>query len=89
MIAVPENHPNYMPSALLSKSIAKYNESLVDLKKFLLAETNVCEVSTEQIFKQSFDKVLSVIEPTVINVRCSGSDASVAAREAITHGLVE
>jgi hypothetical protein len=39
-----------MPSALLSRSIAKYNENLVDLKKFLHAETSVCEVNTEQIF---------------------------------------
>jgi hypothetical protein len=51
MITMPESHPHYMPSALLSKSIAKYNESLVDLKKFLQTETKVCEVNTEQIFK--------------------------------------
>lgn len=76
---MPENHPHYMPSALLSKSIAKYNECLVDLKKFLLAETNVCEVDTQQIFKQSFSKVKSVVEPTVINIRTSGTEQSIAA----------
>lgn len=78
-----------MPSSLLSKSIAKYNERLVDLKKFLNEETNVCEVNTMQIFSQSFTKVKSVVEPTVINVRCSGSDASVTAQLQITEGLVE
>lgn len=75
-----ENNPHYMPSALLSRSIAKYNENLVDLKKFLHAETSVCEVNTEQIFKQSFAQVIRVVEPTVVTVRCSGSEASIAAK---------
>jgi len=78
-----------MPSALLGKSIAKYNECLFDLKKFLHAETKVCEVNTEQIFKQSFSEVKKMVEPTVINVRSSGSENSAAACEKITAGLVE
>lgn len=84
-----ESDPHYMPSALLSRSIAKYNENLVDLKKFLHAETSVCEVNTEQIFNQSFAQVKRVVEPTVVTVRCSGSDASIASKQQITQGLID
>lgn len=74
MIELGESNPDYMPSALLSRSIAKYNQNLKDLLTYFRAETNLHEVNTEQTFKQSFASLCAVVEPTIINVRCSGSD---------------
>lgn len=62
-----------MPSALLSKSIAKYNENLKDLIEFLRSDTVLTEINTEQPLKTSIKEVLSVVEPTIITVRNSGS----------------
>ena len=50
MIQLPESHHSYLPSALLSKSIAKYNENLKDLIKFLRSETVLSEINTERPF---------------------------------------
>ena len=62
-----------MPSALLSKSIAKYNENLQDLIEFLRSDTVLTEINTEHPLKTSIKEVLSVVEPTIITVRNSGS----------------
>jgi hypothetical protein len=62
-----------MPSALLSKSIAKYNENLKDLIEFLRSDTVLTEINTEHPLKTSIKEVLSVVEPTIITVRNSGS----------------
>ncbi len=51
MIQLGESNPNYMPSALLSRSIAKYNQNLKDLLTYFKAETNLIEVNTEQTFE--------------------------------------
>ena len=85
---MPESHPNYLPSALLSKSIAKYNENLKDLIRFLRSDTILSEINTERPFQTSFKEVCAVVEPLVINIRNSGSAEAEAAHQSITEGLI-
>jgi len=75
--------PNYMPSALLSKSIAEYNANLKDMLAYLRAETCLTEVNTEQDVERSFKQVCSVVEPLIINVRTSCTQDSQSAAHSI------
>jgi hypothetical protein len=77
-----------LPSALLSKSIAKYNENLKDLIKFLRSDTVLSEINTERPFQTSLKEVCAEVEPIVINIRTSGSAEAEAAHQRITEGLV-
>jgi len=75
MTQVPQCSSDYMASALLSKSIAKYNDCLKDLIQFLRSEPKILsEFCTEQTFKNSLKEVCAVVEPTIISVRSSGSE---------------
>lgn len=77
-----------MPSALLSKSIANYNGCLKDLLSFLRSEPKILtEVCTEGLLKNSLKEVCAVVEPTIINVRTSGSDAANDAQKSIQENL--
>ena len=89
MIQVSQSSPDYMPSALLSKSIADYNANLKEMLDYLRKETVLSEVNTEQNLDQSFKEVCAVVEPSVINIRSSGSEAAVGAADAVTNGLVD
>ena len=73
MINIPENSDRYLPSSLLSKSIGQYNENLQTLLPYLKENTVLSEISTEKPFKSSLKEICSLIEPTVISVRSSGS----------------
>lgn len=89
MTQVSQCSPDYMPSALLSKSIATYNANLKEMLDFLRKETVLSEVCTEQNMDQSFKEVCGVVEPSVINIRSSGSEAAQAAADSVTQGLVD
>jgi len=78
-----------MPSALLSKSIAEYNANLSDLIQYLRSDTVLTEVNTEHPFKTSFKEICQVVEPTIINVRSSGSEDATVAQNNIMDGLVQ
>lgn len=88
MTQVPQSSPEYMPSALLSKSIANYNANLKDLLDFLRTKPEILsEVNTEQTLENSFKEVCAVVEPTIITVRSSGSDNAVESQKAIQQAL--
>jgi len=88
MTQIPQSDASYMPSALLSKSIADYNANLKDLQGFLRSQPNILtEICTEQSVKNTLKEVCQVVEPTVINVRTSGSDAADDAQRQIQENL--
>jgi adenylate kinase family enzyme len=89
MTQVSQSSPDYMPSALLSKSIAKYNGNLKEMLNYFRKETVLSEVSTEQNLDQSFKEVCAVVEPSVINIRSSGSEVAQGAADAVTQGLID
>ncbi len=69
------DHPDYVPSAILSKKVKYFYERLPKLIEILKAETSFNEISTEESFENSFKKLCKIIEPTIIHVRTGkGSD---------------
>ena len=89
MIEIPQSSSRYVPSALLTRRICDYNNNLRDLIDFLRNDTDLTEVSTEIGLRQSMDEICKVVEPTVINVRSSGSDEAEAVRNEINAQLQE
>jgi hypothetical protein len=47
MINLGKDHPNYLPSSILSKKIKKFHDSAVKLIPYLRDQTNLYEVDTE------------------------------------------
>lgn len=47
MIELGQEHPNYVSSALLSKMVKRYNDSMAEIIPFLQKETNFIEVRTD------------------------------------------
>lgn len=89
MIEIPQSSSRYVPSALLTRRICEYNNNLRELIDYLRSDTELTEVSTEQSLSQSMDEICKVVEPTVINVRSSGSDEAEAVRNEINSQLQE
>jgi adenylate kinase family enzyme len=73
MIALGKEHPNYLPSSILSKKIKKFHDNAVRLLPYLRSSCNLFEVDTEQTFVNSFKELCSFVEPTVLHVRSGGS----------------
>lgn len=73
MISLGKDHPNYLPSSILSKKIKKFHDSAVKLLPYLRDNGNLNEVDTEQTFGNSFKQLCSFVEPTVLHVRSGGS----------------
>jgi hypothetical protein len=48
MIDLGEDHPNYVPSAILSKRIKEFHTNAVELIPFLTKNTYFHEVPTDQ-----------------------------------------
>jgi len=89
MILVPETSPRYLPSALLSKRIGKYNENLQELLPFLKDSTELSQISTEVPFQTSFKQMCSLNEPTIISVRSSGSKDASQTKHNVMTSLVD
>lgn len=80
-----------MASALLSKAIADYNNKLPDLLAELdrVPNLRVITIDTEQPLENSFKEITAIVEPTVITVRSSGSDAANEAQERIQNEMMQ
>jgi len=89
MTMISQSSPDYLPSALLSRAIATYNQNLKDLLDFLRSMPSVLsEINTEDSFARC-DKALSdIVLPTVLTVRDSGSDKGKEVKEQILQNLV-
>jgi hypothetical protein len=74
MVDLGKNHPNYLPSAILSKKIKKFHDSAVTLLPYLKQNTSFHEINTEQTFTNTFKDICKVVEPTVIHIRSGGSN---------------
>lgn len=86
---MPETSEWYLPSSLLSKKIGIYNQNLRDLLPFLRTHTTCTEICTEGTTKSAFKEMCQFIEPTIINVRSSGSKDATSAKNSVMSGLVE
>jgi hypothetical protein len=72
MLDLGKDHPNYLPSSILSKKIKRFHDNAGKLIPFLKASTSFHEVDSEQTFVNSFKELCKVVEPTVIHVRSNG-----------------
>jgi hypothetical protein len=73
MLSLGNDHPNYLPSSVLSKKIKTFHDNAVKLLPFLQANTSFHEIDTEQIYSNTFKQVCKIIEPIVIHIRAGGS----------------
>lgn len=89
MLSVPETSEKYLPSSLLSKKIGIYNQNLVELLPYLRTNTVCSEINTEGSIKTAFKEMCSFVEPTIINVRSSGSKDATATKNSVIAGLLE
>lgn len=91
MLCMDQKHPNYMASALLSKSIADYNSKLPELLSELdkVPSLRIISIDTEQPLENSFKEICALVEPTIITVRTSGSDAANEAKERIQNEMIQ
>ena len=85
MIELGKDHPNYLPSSILSKKIKKFHDNAAKLLPYLRKETKFNEIDSEQTFNNSFKAICQVIEPTVIHIRSGGSSNEL--RKAIIENL--
>jgi len=69
MIDLGEDHPNYVPSSILSKRIKEFHDNATELIPFLQEKTSFHEVNTDQHIDQSLKTIYSQIEPQIINIR--------------------
>ena len=69
MIDLGENHPNYVPSSILSKHVKEFHDNAAALMPYLKDNTNFCGISTDQDVSKSLDQIYKIIEPCIINVR--------------------
>lgn len=71
MINLGKHHPDYCPSAILSKMIREFNEEVSTLKPFLREKyaDRFNEVNSELPFEVICKNVSSVIDPIVIHIR--------------------
>lgn len=92
MTNLGEDHPNYLPSALLSKKIKYFHDNMPSLLPFLKESTNFHEINGEQSLEQSLKEVCNHIEPVVIHVR-AGTQSNDLRKEIVQkltdeHGFV-
>lgn len=72
MIDLGKNHPEYCPSAILSKKIREFNDQVATLKPYLKGKypNNFHEINTEHPqYHVVFDSLSQIIEPTVLHIR--------------------
>ena len=71
MINLGKHHPDYCPSAILSKKIREFNQQVATLKPFLKEKyaDKFHEINSEQPYEVVCKSVSKVIEPTVIHIR--------------------
>jgi len=74
MFAMGETHPSYIPSSILAKKVQIYNERAKSLIPFLQKNTHCHIINSEQQFNQTMKQICTCIEPTIVNVRSSGSE---------------
>jgi hypothetical protein len=72
MIEMGKDHPNYLPSAILSKKIKKFHDNAVALLPYLRSATSFNEIDSEQTFNNAFKAVSKVVEPIVVHIRSNG-----------------
>lgn len=74
MTSLGKDHPNYLPSSILSKKIKRFHDSAVKLIPYLKGlPSGLFEIDTEQNFTNAFKDLCKFIEPVVIHVRSGGS----------------
>jgi adenylate kinase len=69
MIALGKDHPDYIPSIVLSHYIKEFHKEIPALLEFFKTETKFIEIDAEKSFDNVFIKMYQQIEPVVINIR--------------------
>ena len=87
MIGLAEGDKSYQASSIMSKRTRQYNENIKKLLPYLQDSTNLRIVSTEQNVDQSFEQLVSNVEPTILLVRPGGSADAQAKRDEIVTEL--
>jgi len=73
MLLRGKGHPEYLPSAILSKKIKKFHDQAASLLPFLKGQNNFHEIDAEDTFQNSFRELCKTVEPVVVHVRSGGS----------------
>lgn len=88
MISLGKHHPDYIPSAILSKYIWNFHTETASLKPFLRDwyKDSFHEINSEQPLDVVFNSISKLLEPTVIHFRV-GSNNDL--RDDMIHQLVK
>lgn len=89
MIKLGAGSDKYQASTILAKKIRQYNEDCQKLMPFLEKCTNLREVNTEQTLSQACAQICGFVEPSVLHVRCGGSDTATKTSRAVCAGLTQ
>lgn len=87
MLLLGEGHKDYVPSAILSRRIADYNEQLPSMLPYLESKVDLHEINCERSFNHVFKDICKLIEPVVVHIR-AGPD-SLELRDEIIKNLIE
>jgi adenylate kinase family enzyme len=89
MFTLGENHPDYLPSAILAKEISDYNQRSKKLMPMLKKSCQTYTIESAQALNQSIRTARKFIEPTLVHIRHSGSENSIDKKEEIRVNLIE
>jgi len=73
MLELGREHPNYLPSSLLSKRIQQFHQSMTTVAPYLKQVSRFHEVNSELSFDNTFQELTALVAPVIVHVRAGNS----------------